>query len=114
MIIMSNTKNSIFQCQRRTMPLHLRTNCIQILFLFHWFAPIGICFLLAEHIVNMADAAKEFAVLAMFMVTASVGLIIHAFIILPIIYGIFVRKNPYRFALHMIPAVQTALGTSSR
>ncbi len=62
----------------------------------------------------MRDPAKEFEALAMFMVTVSVGLIIHAFIILPIIYVIFVRKNPYRFGLHMFPAVLTALGTSSR
>ena len=78
------------------------------------FAPIGICFLLAERIVNMWNLAWELEALALFIGTVAAGLSIHAFIILPGIYAIFVRRNPFQFGMHMLPAILTALGTSSR
>jgi Na+/H+-dicarboxylate symporter len=78
------------------------------------FAPIGICFLLAERIVRMTDPSKEFTALGVYMGTVIAGLAIHALIILPATYLVIVRKNPFKFALHMMQALILALGTASR
>ena len=78
------------------------------------FAPIGICFLLGERIVRMEDPIEEFTGLAVYMGTVTAGLAIHAFIVLPLIYVIVVRRNPFKFAFHMLEAIILALGTASR
>ena len=78
------------------------------------FAPIGICFILASKIASMHDPAKDFAALGYYMLTVLLGLAIHGFIILPVIYIIFTRKNPYALLLHVGQALLTALGTASR
>jgi Na+/H+-dicarboxylate symporter len=82
--------------------------------LYFRFAPIGICFLLAERIVRMTDPLKEFTALGVYMGTVIAGLAIHAIIVLPLIYLVFVRKNPFKFALNMMQALVLALGTASR
>ena len=91
-------------------------------FLFHTsfhsrpsrFSPIGIAFLLAGKIVGMADPEQAFLQLAWYMMTVLLGLAIHGFIILPLIYVIFARKNPFKHLFHMTQALLTALGTASR
>lgn len=61
----------------------------------------------------MDDIIDVFTRLGMYLVTVSLGIFIHGFIFLPLIYFIFTRKNPLRFIAHMSPAIFTALGTSS-
>lgn len=78
------------------------------------FAPIGVCFILASKIASMDKPKEEFAALAYYMLTVLLGLFIHGFVILPIIYFIFTRKNPYALMLDVGQALLTALGTASR
>jgi len=52
--------------------------------------------------------------LGLYIATVVCGLIIHGFIILPLIYLIFVRTNPYKYLLGALQALLTALGTASR
>ena len=52
--------------------------------------------------------------LGLYMVTVITGLLIHAFIILPLLYFIVVRKNPFRFLAGMRDAVVFAFGSASR
>jgi Na+/H+-dicarboxylate symporter len=75
---------------------------------------VGIIFLIASKLVEMEDLATMFEQLAYYMVTVLSGLFIHAFIVLPIIYFVFTRKNPFKFTAGMIKAILTAWGTASR
>ena len=62
----------------------------------------------------MDDPLREFAALGVYMGTVTAGLLIHAIIVLPVIYLIFVRKNPFKFMYNMLGALILALGTASR
>jgi Na+/H+-dicarboxylate symporter len=78
-----------------------------------WLTPIGVFFLILAKFLEMDDILGVFARLGMYLLTVSVGIFIHGFIFLPSIYFLFTRKNPLKFIGHMIPAIFTALGTSS-
>lgn len=78
-----------------------------------WFTPFGLIFLVAAKIVSMENPEEEFAMLGWYIMTVLVGLAIHAFVVLPLIYIIFTRKNPFALLLNMGQALLTALGTAS-
>jgi len=62
----------------------------------------------------MKDPAESFIQLGWYMMTVLLGLAIHEFITLAIIYFVFTRRNPFRLMLQMSQALLTALGTASR
>nr|XP_044986770.1 excitatory amino acid transporter 3 isoform X2 [Jaculus jaculus] len=76
------------------------------------YMPIGILFLIAGKIIEVEDW-EIFRKLGLYMVTVLSGLAIHSIVILPLIYFIVVRKNPFRFAMGMAQALLTALMISS-
>lgn len=76
------------------------------------YMPIGILFLIAGKIIEVEDW-EIFRKLGLYMATVLSGLAIHSLIVLPLIYFIVVRKNPFRFALGMAQALLTALMISS-
>uniref|UniRef100_A0A8C5LQ02 Amino acid transporter n=1 Tax=Leptobrachium leishanense TaxID=445787 RepID=A0A8C5LQ02_9ANUR len=76
------------------------------------YMPIGILFLIAGKLIEVNDW-EIFRKLGMYMVTVISGLAIHSIIILPLIYFVVVRKNPFRFAMGMAQALLTALMISS-
>jgi len=49
----------------------------------------------------------------MYIITVIAGLVLHGFIVLPIIYLIFVRRNPFKHFVGSLQALVTALGTDS-
>nr|prf neuronal Glu transporter EAAC1 [Rattus norvegicus] len=75
------------------------------------YMPIGILFLIAGKIIEVEDW-EIFRKLGLYMATVLSGLAIHS-LVLPLIYFIVVRKNPFRFALGMAQALLTALMISS-
>ncbi|KAG8515289.1 Neutral amino acid transporter B(0) [Galemys pyrenaicus] len=78
-----------------------------------WYAPVGILFLVASKIVEMEDVGTLFASLGKYILCCLLGHAIHGLLVLPLIYFLFTRKNPYRFLWGITTALATAFGTSS-
>lgn len=70
--------------------------------------------MIAAKLAAMDDILNALRLLGMFMVTVIVGLLIHVFVVLPVIYVTITRKNPYRFMSGLREAMVTAFGTDSR
>ncbi|XP_063035691.1 excitatory amino acid transporter 3 [Melospiza melodia melodia] len=85
---------------------------MRIVQIIMWYMPIGIVFLIAGKIIAVEDW-EIFRKLGLYMATVIIGLAIHAGIVLPLIYFLIVRKNPFWFAMGMAQALLTALMTSS-
>lgn len=78
------------------------------------YAPIGILFLIAGKIVEMDDLTQMGGQLGMYTITVIIGLLIHGVVILPTLYFVITRQNPFIFIAGILQALVTALGTSSR
>lgn len=79
-------------------------------------APLGIFCLVAARF-GEAQAKGEFiqtiGQTGKYVVTVLVGLGIHVFLALPLIYWVFTRRNPYRFIARMSQPLLTAFSTAS-
>ena len=59
-------------------------------------APIGVCSLVAQQLLEKSDLAEEFKKLAWYFLTVIIGLTIHGFFVLPVLFTIVTRKLPFR------------------
>ncbi|XP_058806435.1 excitatory amino acid transporter 1-like isoform X1 [Phymastichus coffea] len=78
-----------------------------------WMSPLGVLFLVASKIIEMDSLNTVVGQLGMYFLTVMVGLCIHGFLVLPTIYFLFTRKNPFSYVSNMAQAMATAFGTSS-
>jgi len=77
-----------------------------------WLTPVGVL-LLAAWTVGKIGLVDLVGPLGKYMTTVLVGLLIHAFVILPLVMSLFARANPYRYMWQMKRALMTAFGTDS-
>ncbi|XP_056236093.1 excitatory amino acid transporter 3-like [Seriola aureovittata] len=76
------------------------------------YLPVGLLFLITRYVVEVLDLDRLYA-LGNFLAVVFLGLIIHAAIVLPIVYLLSVRRNPWVVFRGVYPALWTALLTSS-
>ena len=92
---------------------------IALLKLTEWiikFAPIGIFSLIASKIASMGGAETIVPVLyslGKYVLTVLIALLIHAFVVLPTVYYVFTKKNPYFYIGKVKEALLTAFATAS-
>jgi len=76
-------------------------------------APIGVFFLIGGQILEMKDFSVVAGQLGLYFMTVLVGLFVHGFVVLPIIFSVCTRQLPFRFIANMTNAFTTAFGTAS-
>ncbi|TRZ01411.1 hypothetical protein DNTS_015149 [Danionella cerebrum] len=111
----SSALQSIQETVEEALPISGSSNGVNALGLvvFSMYAPVGILFLIAGKIVEMKDLAQVGGQLGMYTVCVVVGLLIHGLLVLPLLFFVVTKKNPFTFIAGLLQALITALGTSS-
>ncbi|KAJ8040325.1 Excitatory amino acid transporter 3 [Holothuria leucospilota] len=86
---------------------------MQLVGIIMWYGPIGVFFLILGSILTVENWAEFVESVGLFIVTVFCGLVVHGFIVLPLLFLITTRRNPFKFLLGATQALFTALGTSS-
>ena len=75
---------------------------------------MAVCSLVAARIAAMEDVLNVIGKLALYLVTILCGLLIHSLVLLPLVFFVITRNNPYRFMKGVGDALMTAFGIASR
>lgn len=86
---------------------------IRILRVLIWATPVGVASLTAKTIISTTDVEETFKKLGMYFMTVIVGLVIWGFIIVPLIFFIARRSNPFRFIASIMPSIMIVFATGS-
>ncbi|OXB69581.1 UNVERIFIED_CONTAM: hypothetical protein H355_002196 [Colinus virginianus] len=78
-----------------------------------WYFPFGIVFLIAGKILEMEDPTVTGQKLGLYAITVVSGLAIHGLVLLPLLFMLITKKNPYAFIKGILQALLIALATSS-
>ncbi|EPQ05709.1 Neutral amino acid transporter B(0) [Myotis brandtii] len=78
-----------------------------------WFTPVGVLFLVASKVMEMEDMNKLFSSVGKYVLCIMLGHGIHGLLVLPFLYFILTRKNPYRFLWGIVTALAMAFATCS-
>ncbi|KAM7423885.1 hypothetical protein PAMA_000313 [Pampus argenteus] len=76
------------------------------------YLPVGVLFMIISHVIEVHDWDTTYK-LGKFMAVVVIGLIIHGVIILPLVYFLWVRRNPWTVIKAVSPALLTAVLISS-
>ncbi|XP_023235255.1 excitatory amino acid transporter 3-like [Centruroides sculpturatus] len=80
---------------------------------FIWFSPMAVMFIIIGKIVETENVMLIVEQLGSYVLTVLLGLFIHSMLILPCLYFVFTRMNPFTFMRGMLHAIITALITAS-
>ncbi|WKY06782.1 hypothetical protein Q1695_006738 [Nippostrongylus brasiliensis] len=78
-----------------------------------WFAPLGITSLIAGSLLELDDISTAMGAMTKYIATVLIGLFVHSFITIPLLYVAITRKNPLKIFQYMMQGGIAALGTSS-
>ncbi|XP_064493583.1 excitatory amino acid transporter 5-like [Pseudopipra pipra] len=78
-----------------------------------WYFPFGIVFLIAGKILEMEDPSVIGQKLGLYVITVVSGLAVHGLVILPLLFVLITKKNPFAFIQGILQALLIALATSS-
>ncbi|NXY07792.1 EAA5 protein, partial [Pteruthius melanotis] len=78
-----------------------------------WYFPFGIVFLIAGKILEMEDPSAIGQKLGLYVITVVSGLAFHGIILLPLLFVLITKKNPFAFIQGILQALLIALATSS-
>ncbi|KAM4759124.1 excitatory amino acid transporter 5-like isoform 2-T2 [Cyanocitta cristata] len=78
-----------------------------------WYFPFGIVFLIAGKILEMEDPSIIGQKLGLYVITVVSGLAFHGIILLPLLFVLITKKNPFAFIQGILQALLIALATSS-
>lgn len=75
--------------------------------------PIAILFLVAGKVLEMHDASVLLGQVGSYTATVILGLMVHGFLVIPMVYFVVTRKSPYRFLFRQLKALTTVFATAS-
>lgn len=78
-----------------------------------WLTPVGISSVIAGKILSVDNLSLVMAQLVWFIITVAIGVLIYQWLVMPGIYFVFVRRNPYKFYAGLIQPMLTAFATAS-
>ncbi|MBU0983734.1 MAG: dicarboxylate/amino acid:cation symporter [candidate division Zixibacteria bacterium] len=92
----------------------INTAMMKIVNIIILFAPIGVMALVGAIVAEKRDSIDQLVSgLGMYSLTVVLGLILHAFIVLPLLLHFLGRQNPWRYFLNVGEALATAFTTAS-
>lgn len=62
----------------------------------------------------MPDPTAVLEQLGLYIATVLIGITVHGFVVLPLIYLVVTKRNPLKFLVGISEAMITAFGTASR
>lgn len=86
---------------------------LRILQVLIWFTPIGVASLIAKTILTTKDVEGTFRKLGMYTLTVEVGLVFWGFIVIPLLFLLVRRANPFKFYLTIMPSIMIVVVTAS-
>nr|XP_022920808.1 excitatory amino acid transporter 1-like [Onthophagus taurus] len=78
-----------------------------------WFSPVGVFFLVAAQVLETKSFAGLVEKLGLYFMTVLIGLLVHCFITLSILYFLVTRKLPFKVLGGLSQVLVTAFGTAS-
>lgn len=79
-----------------------------------WLSPMGVFFLVAAKVMETDNFGDLVGRLGMYFLTVMLGLFIHGFGTLAVIFFVCTRQLPYKFIMKLSQVYVTAFGTASR
>ncbi|ERL87611.1 hypothetical protein D910_05002 [Dendroctonus ponderosae] len=93
---------------------HALSECMMIITSWViWMSPLGVFFLVVAKVMEIASFADLVGRLGLYFMTVLLGLFIHGFITLSIIYFVVLRKLPFKIIGQLSQVLVTAFGTAS-
>jgi len=90
----------------------LNTMMLRLVRVLVLWTPLGV-FLLVTYALAYHDLVHLVSNVGLFLGTVILGLLLHLFVVYPLIYFTLTRKNPWKLLLNIVPAMVTALSVSS-